>query len=284
MTEQVSPEGLESPEPQDPSDDAVDGVQDERDPGDERLRVVPRTPAQIVRNALAITTGYGGLCLKFTRTCANIPAVHGSAKHAWAAAVHKHAGYADAPAGAFLFMSHPNSKHGHVAVYLGDGTMRTTNSRTGRIHTDKVSAWVRGNYTVQGWTEDLNGVRVPGLAPVKRVGGGARPPTTAASSASSAPSTSASPASSGASPAATTASGGSGGTVLRRGSTGAAVSRLQRSLNAVFPAYSKLAVDGSYGPLTAGVVAEFQRRVGVRVTGDVDAATHRALTRHGVRF
>lgn len=270
MTEQVSPEALDSPGPQDPAEDAVDGVQDEPDPGDDGLRVVPHTPAQIVRNALAITTGYGGLCLKFTRTCANIPAVHGSAKHAWAAAVHTHAGYADAPAGAFLFMSHPNSKHGHVAVYLGDGTMRTTNSRTGRIHTDKVSAWVRGNYTVQGWSEDLNGVRVPGLTPVVRGGGGGGTSTSSSSSSTS---------------GSTTASGGgAGGGVLRRGSTGAAVRRLQRSLNAVFPAYSKLAVDGSYGPLTAGVVAEFQRRAGVPVTGDVDASTQQALARHGVRF
>lgn len=248
-------------ESQDPGEDAVGGLQDEvPSEAARRQRLTPHTPAQIVARAHEITTGYGGMCLKFTRICANIAAVHGSAKDAWAAAQHKHTrGYADAPAGAFLFMSHPKSRYGHVAVYLGDGTMRTTNSTTSRIHTDRVSKWVGWGYRVQGWSEDLNGVRVPGLKPVRR-GGGASPQTS---------------------------DGGSSGTtaaVLGRGATGAAVGRLQRALNKVFPAYSKLAVDSVYGPLTAGVVGEFQRRAGLRVTGDVDRSTRESLARHGVRF
>lgn len=257
----------ESPEPQDPARDAVGDVQDQYEPDDSARRAPPNTPAQIVAKARAITRGYGGLCLQFTRICANIAGLHGSAKQAWAAAQHTHTGYTDAPAGAFLFMSHPRSKYGHVAVYLGDGTMRTTNSETNRIHTDPVPKWVGWGYKVEGWSEDLNGVHVPGLKPVVRGGGGAG-------------------SGGGTGAAGTTASSAttSGGVALGRGSTGAAVGRLQRALNKVFPAYSRLTVDNSYGPLTAGVVAEFQRRAGLPVTGNVDAATHQSLTRHGVRF
>ena len=260
----------ESAEPQDPARDAVDDTQDAPEP-DAALpesRVRPKSPAQIVASARAITTGYGGLCLKFARTCAGIGSKYASAKLAWAGAAHKHAGYADAPAGAFLFMAHPRSKYGHVAIYLGDGTMRTTNSTTNRIHTDRISTWVGWGYSVQGWSEDLNGIRVPGLTPVVR-----EPKTTGTTTSGS-----------GASSTSTSSAGTSAGTVLARGSTGAAVGRLQRALNTVFPAYSRLAVDNSYGPLTAGVVAEFQRRAGLPATGDVDTATRAALDRFGVRF
>lgn len=257
----------ESAEPQDPTLDAVHQTQDapDPDPASPGARVRPRSPIEIVAAARSITTGYGGLCLKFARTCAGIGSKYGSAKAAWAAAAHKHAGYADAPPGAFLFMSHPRSRYGHVAIYLGDGTMRTTNSTTNRIHTDRVTTWVGWGYSVQGWTEDLNGVRVPGLAPVPK------PKSTGTTT-------------SGSGTSSTSTSTASAGAVLGRGSTGAAVGRLQRALNKVFPAYSHLDVDQSYGPLTAGVVAEFQRRAGLRATGDVDTATREALARYGVRF
>lgn len=71
--------------------------------------------------------------------------------------------------------------------------------------------------------------------------------------------------------------------VLRRGSKGASVRTLQRGLNGAFPAYSKLAVDGEYGPSTERVVREFQRRAGLGVDGVAGPATLAALARHGVK-
>lgn len=41
------------------------------------------------------------------------------------------------------------------------------------------------------------------------------------------------------------------------------VARLQAFTNRVYPAYSQLPVTGFYGPLTAAVIKEFQRRVGI---------------------
>lgn len=244
--------GGEEPPPQDPTDDAVDGVQDVDEGEGIAERRVPRTPDQIVKHSLSITSGYGGLCLKFVRTCANIPGLYGSAKKAWANAKHKHTdGVRNAPKGAFVFLSHPKSQYGHVAIYLGSNKIRTTNSATKRIHSDPIATWTRWGYTLQGWSEDINGVRIAGLNPNPNPNPKPTPKPVV---------------------------------VLRVGSRGSAVRALQQGLNRTFPAYSKLAIDGSYGPLTKRVVTEFQRRSGLRTTGEVDAATRTALTKHGVRW
>lgn len=71
--------------------------------------------------------------------------------------------------------------------------------------------------------------------------------------------------------------------VLRVGSRGAAVKRLQAGLNKAFPAYSRLKVDGIYGPATANVVRNFQRRSGLPADGIVSPHTRKALAKYGVR-
>ena len=88
----------------------------------------------------------------------------------------------------------------------------------------------------------------------------------------------------GGAPAPSAPSGGGGGRVLRRGSTGEDVRALQRGLNAAFPAYSKLATDGSFGPAVERVVKEFQRRVGIDADGSVGPITRARLAQHGVTF
>lgn len=54
--------------------------------------------------------------------------------------------------------------------------------------------------------------------------------------------------------------------LLRRGSTGAKVSQLQRVLNAWYP-WMRLAVDGDFGPATENAVREFQRRSNITADG-----------------
>jgi peptidoglycan hydrolase-like protein with peptidoglycan-binding domain len=60
------------------------------------------------------------------------------------------------------------------------------------------------------------------------------------------------------------------GTVLKLGSTGAAVKVLQRGLGG-------LTVDGSFGPMTQSAVKAFQSKKGLTVTGVVDARTWTAV-------
>lgn len=66
-------------------------------------------------------------------------------------------------------------------------------------------------------------------------------------------------------------------TSLSRGSSGQAVRDLQVLLNRVYPAYSRLVVDGLFGPATEAVVREFQRRAGITVDGSVGPQTRKAL-------
>ncbi|MBI3688358.1 MAG: peptidoglycan-binding protein [Actinobacteria bacterium] len=65
------------------------------------------------------------------------------------------------------------------------------------------------------------------------------------------------------------------GAVVRRGSTGPAVSAVQRAVD--------VTVDGVFGPRTEAAVVAFHRAQGLPVTGVVDAATWRALLRVAVR-
>jgi len=72
--------------------------------------------------------------------------------------------------------------------------------------------------------------------------------------------------------------------VLKRGMKGEAVRKLQSELNRVFPSYSKLAVDGSFGPATEAVIKQFQKRSGITIGGTVGPNTRAKLIKAGVRF
>lgn len=71
--------------------------------------------------------------------------------------------------------------------------------------------------------------------------------------------------------------------ILGLGDSGPAVAKLQSELNRVFQTYSKLSVDGDFGPATEKVIKEFQARVGLPVDGIVGANTWDQLARHSVR-
>jgi N-acetyl-anhydromuramyl-L-alanine amidase AmpD len=68
------------------------------------------------------------------------------------------------------------------------------------------------------------------------------------------------------------------GVVLRRGSTGPMVEKLQERLRTAYSAYAgHLVVDGDYGPLTEAAVREFQHRAGLTVDGIAGPVTLAAL-------
>lgn len=124
------------------------------------------TPAQAIAKANGIHSGYAGMCLKFVQDCYNAAARFPSALAAWQGSTARHAlgrSVSGVPQGAPLYMTDGNP-NGHVAIYLGGGRMRTTNSADGRIHTDPVSLWTgKYGYRLQGWTSDIEGQAIPGL-------------------------------------------------------------------------------------------------------------------------
>ncbi|MGO2655965.1 MAG: peptidoglycan-binding protein [Pseudoclavibacter sp.] len=122
------------------------------------------TPQQALSRANGLAKGYAGLCLAFVSGyCYQAAARYPSAIAAWNASAHKvrTSDTRQIPVGAPIFFS--GSKYGHVAVYAGGGLMRTTNSRTGLIHTHTVSSWVAAGYTLLGYTTDIEGQPIPGL-------------------------------------------------------------------------------------------------------------------------
>ena len=123
------------------------------------------TPSQAIAKANSITTGYGGLCLAFVQDCYGAAAVEPSAIAAWNNSAHKHptTSLDGIPVGAPIYFS-GGGPYGHVAIYLGDSLMRTTNSADNLIHTDPVSLWTGSyGYSLLGWTEDIEGQMIPGL-------------------------------------------------------------------------------------------------------------------------
>lgn len=73
------------------------------------------------------------------------------------------------------------------------------------------------------------------------------------------------------------------GGVLQRGAIGDRVRALQVFLNTMFPSYSRLVVDGEFGPGTDAVVREFQRRLALDVDGIVGPKTEAAMRSYGWR-
>jgi hypothetical protein len=71
---------------------------------------------------------------------------------------------------------------------------------------------------------------------------------------------------------------------LREGATGEPTGALQRWLNAMFPAYSRIDLKPKrYGPQTIGVVREWQRRSGLVDDGVFGPASWAEATRQGFR-
>ena len=68
---------------------------------------------------------------------------------------------------------------------------------------------------------------------------------------------------------------GNGGTVVRSGSKGADVTRVQRALNAAGSPY--LSITGSYNTATANAIGAYQRKVGIRATKTVASQTWAAM-------
>lgn len=203
-----------------------------------------RTPAQAAAWANKTAKGYAGLCLQFVRLAYGVGPKYASAIDAWNGAKKKHRSLANAPVGAPVFFS--GSRYGHVAIYLGDGKIRTTNSYTGRIHTDAISAWEKVGYTTLGWAEDLNGVDV--AKPVKKTS--AKAPTKTP---------------------------GKITTTLYKGSKGAEVKALQKVLNAWYPGLTPLDEDGIYGGGTEGRVRYYQRKAGLKQDGVAGKDTLKGL-------
>jgi hypothetical protein len=101
-----------------------------------------------------------GMCLKFVRTCYNVPPQYATAAIAWSKTKYRHGG--TPPKGVPVWWTGGSRGFGHVAISAGGGFVISTDSggrgRVGRTSIAHITrAW---GQTYRGWTEDINKVRV----------------------------------------------------------------------------------------------------------------------------
>lgn len=107
--------------------------------------------------------GAAGWCKRETRSAYGVPS-DGSkdAAEAFRRTQRRHSTATVPPRGAVMWWTGGRNGHGHVAISLGDGTIRTTDlptsGRWGTVtRTRPVTDW---GLTYVGWSEDIDGVRV----------------------------------------------------------------------------------------------------------------------------
>lgn len=117
---------------------------------------------EAIANANRYTSYEPGMCLKWVRTCWEVPSLAGDAQEAWDIARHKHPGDRNPPDGAPVFWSGGSKGYGHVAIWR-TADMRSTDCKsTGQVAAAALS-WVENTWNMRylGWTEDLNGIDLP---------------------------------------------------------------------------------------------------------------------------
>lgn len=135
---------------------------------------MPRTPTDTVAAARAQiksrSENWKGMCLKFARTCAGIPALYPDAITAWSHTTQR-GSRATAPAGAFVWWS--IGEHGHVAISTGDGNCISTDiRRTGYADLVPVGEIARKwGAKYLGWSWDCNGQSTNPTTPTGGVAG-----------------------------------------------------------------------------------------------------------------
>jgi hypothetical protein len=124
------------------------------------------TAAQAVSRAYSWTSYPVGMCLNFVWKCLNYPVASGlyDANAAWAAATMKR--YTTSPpAGAPVYFA--GGAHGHVAISLGGGKIRSTDwPEKGRVGNTTISYLAtRWGQRYRGWSADYAG------HPIRNLGG-----------------------------------------------------------------------------------------------------------------
>lgn len=249
VPDQTDPASFDDPEPDVP-EDQVDVSDIEEGPPDDFESVSRlQRPSVSVGRARRHTSGFSGQCLHFVWRCLDGQHTYGlpDANAAFRASRHLQT-TGTPPAGVPVYFL--GSKHGHVALSVGGGRIRSTDwPSSNRISEVKISVlaqtWGR---KYAGWAADIAGHRIPGLSTSSASAAASR-----ASSKRPYPGHSTTP-----------------------GERGPTVKVIQDRLNALG---ARLAEDGRFGPATEAAVKKFQRDHRLEVDGHVGPRTWAALFR-----
>src|SRR4051794_31663478 len=126
--------------------------------------------AEAVRKALATDECMYGWCLKSVRDWYEIGPYWPDAALAWKNCKHPRPGDRHPPRGAAVFWTGGSHDHGHIALSLGQGMIRSPDSGgPNRVATVELD-WPETHWGLRyaGWTWNFNGVRIPHKPPVKK--------------------------------------------------------------------------------------------------------------------
>ena len=123
-----------------------------------------RTPNEAIAAARGTRTFEAGMCLLFVRTAYGVGQRFPSAAAAWQGAQSKHPVETgmQVPRGAPVYWTGGSHGFGHVAIGTGNGHCWSSDAggsgQTAKVRIDELTQ--RWGLDLQGWSEDLNGVRV----------------------------------------------------------------------------------------------------------------------------
>lgn len=124
-----------------------------------------RNAEQTASNAEQTTTNKPGMCLQWSRERATIASLYPDAATAWANAKNRHHGDRNPPRGAMVYWTGGASGYGHIAVALGNGKVRSTDSGgSGKPATVDIG-WPEAHWGLPyaGWADNVNNVQIPGV-------------------------------------------------------------------------------------------------------------------------
>jgi len=130
------------------------------------LPVAKSDVAETVAAARASTYNVPGQCLGWSREQADIPSRYVDAATAWEHAHGRHAGDANPPKGAAVYWLGGSGGHGHIAISLGHGLVRSSDAGgSGVVATVSLRRLTREwHLTYVGWADSINGYRIRGVA------------------------------------------------------------------------------------------------------------------------
>lgn len=124
-----------------------------------------RTGPDALARYLAQTTNAVGMCLRETRTAYGIGSRYPDAATGWRNTRDRYPGDTNPPVGAPVWWTGGPGGYGHVAIYAGNGNVRSSDAGGRGLMGTRPLGWFRTNWGLPyaGWSRDLNGVTIPGL-------------------------------------------------------------------------------------------------------------------------
>ena len=122
--------------------------------------------AETVAAAKSSSYNIPGHCLGWAREQADIPSRYADAATAWDHARGRHPGDLTPPKGAAVYWLGGSGGHGHIAISVGNGLVRSSDAGGyGVVATVPLRRLTREwHLTYVGWSDSVNGYRIPGVA------------------------------------------------------------------------------------------------------------------------